>query len=95
MWVFGMVDTSQTPALGVMELVPRRNAATLLPIIRRHVRSGTIIWSDEWSAYSQVQLLPNVSSHQTVNHSIEFVYPRRSIILLNSFTPSQVCIPRM
>jgi len=31
--MFGMVDTSITPALGYMELVPDRMAATLLPII--------------------------------------------------------------
>jgi len=28
-WVFGMVDTSHTPALGYMELVPPRNPTTL------------------------------------------------------------------
>ena len=27
-WVFGMVDTSHTPALGYMEMVHSRNAAT-------------------------------------------------------------------
>ena len=32
-WVFGMVDTSTSPALGYMEEVQRRGAATLLPII--------------------------------------------------------------
>ena len=46
-WVFGTVDTSQTPALGVMRLVVRRDAAALLPIIQQYVRPGTIVWSDE------------------------------------------------
>ena len=32
-----MADTSQTPAVGYMELVPQRDAATLLPIIQQHV----------------------------------------------------------
>ena len=36
-WVFGLVDTSQTPAPGVMELVPSRSAAVLLPIIHQHL----------------------------------------------------------
>ena len=40
-WVFGMVDTSQSPALGVMVTVPDRSAQTLLPIMQRHLRSGT------------------------------------------------------
>ena len=71
--MFGMVDTTTTPALGIVEMVPRRDAATLLPIIQRHVRPGTIIWSDEWAPYRRVQQLPFVSTHATVNHSLEFV----------------------
>ena len=51
MWVFGLVDTSHTPALGYMEIVSQRDAATLLPIIQAHVAPGTIIHSDQWAAY--------------------------------------------
>ena len=72
-WVFGMVDVSHSPALGYMQIVPKRDAVTLLPIIQQHVAPGTIIHSDQWSAYNRVSTLPNVSSHRTVNHSIEFV----------------------
>ena len=78
-WVFGMVDTSQSPALGVMVMVPCRNAATLLPIIQQHVRPGTVVRSDEWAAYRRVQQLPAVSQHGTVNHSIEFVNPSTGV----------------
>ena len=74
-WVFGMVDTSQTPALGFMNVVDQRNAATLLPLIQAHVAPGTIIHSDEWAAYNRVASLPNVASHSTVNHSVTFVDP--------------------
>ena len=68
-----MVDTSVSPALGVMELVASCDAATLLPIIQRHVCPGTIVWSDMWAAYNNVQHLPPLAQHQMVNHSIEFV----------------------
>ena len=68
-----MVDTSVSPALGVMELVASRDAATLLPIIQRHVHPEIVVWSDMWAAYNNVQHLPPVAQHQTVNHSIEFV----------------------
>ena len=73
--MFGIVDTSQQPSLGYMEVVPARNAATLLPIIQAHVAPGTIVQSDEWAAYNQVGNLPNVGSYRTVNHSLHFVDP--------------------
>ena len=75
-WVFGLVDTSHTPALGYMEMVQTRDAATLLPIIQRHVAPGTIVHSDQWRAYTRVA---GVVSHQTVNHSINFVDPTTAV----------------
>ena len=69
-WVFGMVDVSHSPALGFMQVVPRRDAATLLPIIQQHLHPGTEVHSDEWAAYRQVQQLPPVTQHLTVNHSL-------------------------
>ena len=36
-----MVDTSQKPARGYMEIVQAQNAATLLSIIRARVAPGT------------------------------------------------------
>ena len=72
-WVFGMCDTSQQPALGYMEIVNDRTAATLLPIIEDHTHNGTIIWSDSWAAYNNIQQLPTVQNHDTVNHSLECV----------------------
>ena len=74
-----MVDTSSKPALGYMEIVPSRDARTLLPIIQDHTLPGTIIHSDQWSAYSRVQSLPNIASHSTVNHSVEFVNPTTGV----------------
>ena len=73
LWVFGLVDTSRTPALGYMEIVSDRTAATLLPIIQAHVAPGTIIHSDQWAAYNSVPSLPNIGSYSVVNHSLHFV----------------------
>ena len=75
MWVSGIVDVTQQPALGYMEIVPRRDAATLLPIISQHVLPGTIVHSDEWRAYNRINTLPLVAAHRTVNHSVNFVDP--------------------
>lgn len=54
--------TRSRPALRYMEIVPCRDANTLLPIIQAHTLPGTIIHSDQWSPYSRVQLLPNVAT---------------------------------
>ena len=70
-----MVDVSQSPALGFMQVVQQRNAAILLPIIQQHVAPGTIVHSDQWASYSQVGNLPNVAAHRTVNYSVQFVTP--------------------
>ena len=79
MWVFGLCNTSYSPALGIMCIVPNRSAQTLLPIIQQHVRSGTVIYSDEWAAYRRVQQLQPVSSHNTINHSLHFVDPATGV----------------
>lgn len=73
--MFGLVDTSTSPAVGYMEIVPNRTASTLLRIIRAHVAPGTIIHSDMWRAYRTVRALRNVAAHRVVNHSLHFVDP--------------------
>ena len=78
-WVFGMCDISQSPALGVMRIVPDRSARTLLPIMQQHLRSGTTVHSDEWAAYSRAQQLTAVSTHGVVNHSLHFVDPATGV----------------
>ena len=79
-WVFGMVDTSSSPALGYMEIVPQRDAATLLPIIQAHTLPGTVVHNDQRrSVYSQVASLQNVAPHSTVNHSVKFVNPTTGV----------------
>ena len=62
-------------SVGYMEMVSRRDASTLLPIIQAHVLPETTIYSDKWAAYNQVQSLTNVTAHSTVNHSLHFVDP--------------------
>ncbi len=75
-WVFGMVDTSKTPALGHMEIVPDRTRTTLLPIIQANTLPNTIIHSDDYSIYrTVVGRLPNVAQHRIVNYSLHFVDP--------------------
>ena len=71
-----MVDTTKTPALGFMQIIPNRQRVTLLPIIRAHTLPGTIIHSDDYATYrTAVSQLPNVAAHHIVNHSLNFIDP--------------------
>ena len=53
--------------------VPDRSAQTLIPIIQQAVLSGSTVISDEWAAYNR---LSDFFTHETVNHSINFVDPQ-------------------
>ncbi|KCZ77487.1 hypothetical protein H311_01499 [Anncaliia algerae PRA109] len=69
-WVLGMVE--RTPSRKILLIpVPNRNAETLINIIKRHVHSDSIIFTDCWKGY--VNIKNEFSSHKTINHSLAFV----------------------
>ena len=70
-WIFGGYEPAAKE--GFLVPVPRRDAATLLPIIQQWIRPGTEIWSDMWAAYNQLPALGY--QHNTVNHTYHFVDP--------------------
>ena len=51
--------------------VHNRKESTLIPIIKKWIKPGSIIHSDYWKAYSKLSKV--VYTHVTVNHSKEFV----------------------
>ena len=57
-----------------MEIVENRSAEALLPIIKKVVRPGSIIHSDMWRAYINIERDLGFE-HHTVNHSLHFVDP--------------------
>uniref|UniRef100_A0A0L8I7B7 ISXO2-like transposase domain-containing protein n=1 Tax=Octopus bimaculoides TaxID=37653 RepID=A0A0L8I7B7_OCTBM len=82
-WLFGGIERESKKKF----LIPlssecgegeRRNAATLIPIIRRPIRQGSIIYSDCWGAYSSLQNLGY--THFKINHSENFVDPANPLI---------------
>ena len=52
----------------------RRNAATLIPIILRHVRVFSTVMTDEWRSYCRLLRL-GLFRHRRVNHGLNFVNP--------------------
>ncbi|KII67896.1 hypothetical protein RF11_01568 [Thelohanellus kitauei] len=79
-WIFGMAEchlirdnnTYQTKSVRLFH-VERRDASTLILLIRDNVEAGSVIWSDQWGAYSRVSTEIAGINHETVNHSVEFV----------------------
>lgn len=69
-WIFGLYDL--TKKVGAIEFVENRSADVLLPIIRKYIKPGTEIHSDQWAAYAGISSMdvnpPYI--HKTVNHSI-------------------------
>lgn len=73
-WVFGIADTSFTPSKVYLELVQNRSANSLIPIINRICRTGSIIISDQWRAYTSLSA-NNKFEYYSVNHNLYFVDP--------------------
>ena len=77
MWVLGGVDRNT----GQCFLLPcpdnRRGAEILLPLIRRWILPGSIIYTDEWAAYNS--LTAQGYTHGSFNHTYQFVDPETGI----------------
>ena len=78
-WVFGFVTTKYTPCRGYFQVVKRRDAATLHPIIE-----NVFVWAlkctHDWGAYSNLdQRLHIVATQRVAKHSRYFVDPYTGI----------------
>jgi transposase-like protein len=68
-WVFGMVDVVSKACY--LQVVPIRNADTLMAIIVERALPGTTIWSDGWRAYRGLRAAG--FGHEVVNHTLQYV----------------------
>lgn len=69
-WVLGMVERSLERKI-MLIAVENRKSDTLTPIIKKYVKSDSILYTDCWKGYSDLK--NQFSSHCTVNHSVGFV----------------------
>lgn len=70
-WIFGGIERETGKAFLIP--VEKRDAKTLLAIIKEWIRPGTTIISDCWKAYDCLE--DEGFKHLTVNHSVNFVDP--------------------
>jgi transposase-like protein len=70
-WVFGAYDTVQK--IGIIKRISNRSRDTLVDVIRNNCKPGSIIVSDGWSGYSNLESFG--FRHETVIHEHFFVDP--------------------
>lgn len=77
-WLFGMIQR-ETRQFIIVPVVSR-DEKTLLPIILKHIKLGSTIYSDCFSTYLNNRVFPKESKlekygfhHQWINHQVEFV----------------------
>jgi len=77
MWVFGMITSEYQPSRGYYTVVLKRDRVTLLPILRKCLKAGSTVYTDDWGAYDYLErhLPQQVATHRVVNHSLNFVDP--------------------
>lgn len=72
-WVLGGVERTQERKVFLMA-VADRSADTLLGVLSRHVKPGSIVMTDLWRGYTGLGPWLN-AEHRTVNHSEGFINP--------------------
>ncbi|XP_058122853.1 uncharacterized protein LOC131293818 [Anopheles ziemanni] len=70
-WVFGGICRETRDIF--VEIVEKRDRATLHNLIVTHVRPGTTIMTDCWRSYNGLSLHGFI--HQSINHSQYFIHP--------------------
>ena len=75
-WIFGGVERGNSRNYFI-EVVESRNRPTLASVLRRRVKSHSIIMTDLWKGYLNISvyLFEFGYLHYTVNHSLNFVDP--------------------
>lgn len=67
-WVFGGVERDSNKCFAI--IVNKRNQKELMPIIKKNILPGSIIYSDGWKAYNNLKKYGY--KHKVINHSKHF-----------------------
>lgn len=71
-WALGIVDCSTNPGRGIFKIIEKKSAEEIMPLIFKHVRSGSVIHTDEAAVYKRLALV-NGLTHGFVTHKYCFV----------------------
>ena len=71
-WIFGGREKYDKSKVFMIPVVDRKKS-TLVPLIQKWIKPGTIIHSDCWKSYDCLKKMGY--THVTVNHSKEFINP--------------------
>nr|CAD2177332.1 unnamed protein product [Meloidogyne enterolobii] len=72
-WLVGGVQRNSLGKKCFVEMVADRKRPTLERIIRRRVKPGSIILTDQWKPYFSIEKMGRRYTHKSVNHSKEYV----------------------
>ena len=74
-WVFGIVQRGSLDCW--LQQVTNRRRTTLVPILNSRLKQGSVLCSDKWGAYKELEqhLTVEDCEHFTVNHKKNFVDP--------------------
>jgi transposase-like protein len=76
-WVIGGIERTQSRKFFV-RVVEKRDAETIVDVLRDHVLPGSIVHTDCWRGYVHITE-DNAVVHRTVNHSMHFVDPETGV----------------
>lgn len=76
-WLFGGIERGQEGKF-FFEIVPNRTEATLLEVIHRRIEKDSLIISDKWKSYHNLD--QHGYLHEYINHSRHFVDPLNQLV---------------
>ena len=84
-WLFGGIERASKRRFVVAlnregKFGTRRDKKTLVPIIQKFIKPGSVIYSDFWKSYERLAELPQGYRHHRINHSKNFVDPQQKHI---------------
>jgi hypothetical protein len=72
-WVLGAISRLSTPSDIFIEIVTKRSAKVLIPVIKRSINPASRLISDDWGAYRRLN--KHGFNHSIVRHCDNFVDP--------------------